>query len=183
MTVQLRLRSDDEATAAAVLGSLRTEIRSIDERLPILSMKTMRAHLDQSLEVWLISAGANVFTVFGAVAVLLAVIGVYGVKAYVVSRRTRELGIRMALGATPRDVLWMILREGLVLTGIGIGLGLVLALLIGQLLAIVLYEVSPSDPVTFVVASLGLAAAAAAAALLPALRATKIAPTTALRYE
>ena len=102
---------------------------------------------------------------------------------YVVSRRTRELGIRMALGATPRDVLWMILREGLVLTGIGIGLGLVLALLIGQLLAIVLYEVSPSDPVTFVVASLGLAAAAAAAALLPALRATRIAPTTALRYE
>ena len=104
-------------------------------------------------------------------------------KAYVVSRRTRELGIRMALGATPRDVLWMILREGLVLIGIGIGLGLVLALLIGQQLASVLYEVSPSNPLTFFVASLALAAAAAAAAFLPARRATKIAPTTALRYE
>ena len=119
----------------------------------------------------------------GAVAVLLAVIGVYGVKSYVVARRTRELGIRMALGASPNDVLWMMLREGLVLTGIGIAMGLVMALGIGQLLSGVLYEVSPRDPLTFLIAPLVLAGAATLAAFLPARRATRIAPTTALRYE
>ena len=183
MTLHLRLRSRDEATATAVLGSLRSEIRRIDERLPILSMKTMSAHLDQSLEMWLISAGANVFTAFGAVALLLATLGVYGVKAYVVSRRNRELGIRMALGAGPRDLLWMILREGLVLTGVGLGIGVVLALLIGRSVAVVLYEVSPSDPATFLLAPIVLAAVALVAAYLPARRATRVAPTTALRYE
>ena len=120
---------------------------------------------------------------FGGVALLLAIVGVYGVKAYVVSRRTREIGIRMALGASPRDVLWLVLREGLSLTAVGLALGLGLAALVGQLLSRMLYEVSAPDPFVFIAAPIVLAAAAMFACYLPARRATRVVPLTALRAE
>ena len=116
-------------------------IREVDERVPVLRVETWRDHLDGSLDVWLYRAGARVFSAFGGIALLLAVIGVYGVKSYVVSRRTREFGIRIATGAHPRALLWQVLREGGRITAIGIGIGLLLALGAGQLLQGILYGV------------------------------------------
>ena len=123
------------------------------------------------------------FSLLGGLALFLAVVGVYGLKAYTVARRTREIGIRMALGATMHDTLWMVLREGLWLTLIGTGLGLTLALLTGRLLASMLYEVSPMDPVVLVAAPLVLTAVSLLASYIPARRAARVDPMVALRYE
>ena len=181
MIVHLRTSGDEQA--ATVLASAGREIRAIDPRLPILSMKTLDTHLEQGIERWLVETGASVFAALGGVAVLLALVGVYGVKSYLVSRRTREIGIRMALGATQRDVLSWMLYEALPPLAAGIGFGVLLALGIGRVLSSALYGVSGLDLVTFVAAPLMLAAAALAAAYLPARRATRLAPSEALRQE
>jgi ABC-type antimicrobial peptide transport system permease subunit len=123
------------------------------------------------------------FSVFGGLALGLAVVGVYGVKAYSVARRTREIGIRMALGARRETVQWMILREGFVMLASGIVLGLLLALVTGKLVSTMLYQVGALDPIAFTLAPLVLAAAAIAATWLPARRATRISPMAALRTE
>jgi ABC-type antimicrobial peptide transport system permease subunit len=130
-----------------------------------------------------VRSGATLFSIFGALALILAVVGVYGVKAYSVARRTREIGIRMALGAEPGAVLYMILREGLVMILSGTALGLLLALGIGRIFGSMLYQVSPVDPVAFTLAPLVLTAAALLACYLPARRATKVDPMVALRTE
>ncbi len=127
--------------------------------------------------------GARLFSMFGGVALLLALVGVYGVKSYVVSRRTREIGIRMALGATRRDVVWLILREGLWLTAVGIGVGIAIGALAAKLVSRLLYQVSGLDPLVYTVAPGLLAASALLAAYVPARRATRVVPTTALRQE
>ena len=114
---------------------------------------------------------------------MLAVIGIYGVKSYIVSRRTREIGIRMALGATPGSVLWLVIREGLTLTLSGIGIGLLLSWAVARGVSRMLYEVSPLDPVVFAVAPLTLILAAVLATYVPARRATHVRPMTALRAE
>jgi ABC-type antimicrobial peptide transport system permease subunit len=124
-----------------------------------------------------------VFSVFGGIALLLAVLGVYGVKSYVVSRRTREFGIRIAIGAPPCALLWQVLREGGRITTIGIGIGLLLALVAGQFLQSILYGVNSVEPVVLVTAPLILLAASLLASYIPALRATKVDPTVALRSE
>ena len=183
MTAHLRIGHDGEEAESAALQTVRREIAAIDDRLPILSMKSFRSHLDQGIELWLFKTGANVFAAFGAVAVFLALIGVYGVKAYGVSRRKREIGIRMALGARQSDVLWLMLREALIVTGIGLSIGLVMAFLVGMGLDAILYEVSGADPLTFISAPLLLAAAALLAAYLPSRRACRVPPSTALRDE
>ncbi len=113
----------------------------------------------------------------------LAVVGLYAVKAYVVSQRTREIGIRMALGAGKGDVLWLVLREGILLTVAGLGVGLLLSFGTAQLLASLLYEVSTLDPVVFILATLLLAASTLLASYLPARRATRVVPMVALREE
>ena len=123
------------------------------------------------------------FLTFGLLALLLAVVGLYGVKSYVVSQRTREIGIRMALGARPADVLGMVLREGAVLSAVGVALGLPLAALLGFALSSLLYDVKPLDPIVFLSAPALLAVAALAATWLPARRATRVTPLTALRTE
>ena len=151
--------------------------------MPILDLQTLRQHRDNSIMLWAVNTGARLFSVFGGVALLLAVIGVYGVKSYVVSRRTREIGIRMALGATSSDVLWLVLREGLMLTLAGIGVGLLLSWGVARAIGGLLYEVSALDPLVFVVAPAILAAAAMAASYVPARRATRVLPLTALRTE
>jgi ABC-type antimicrobial peptide transport system permease subunit len=181
MTLQIRLA--DGADEQAMLATVARVIREVDERVPVLRIETWRDHIDGSLEAWLYRAGANVFSAFGGIALLLAVIGVYGVKSYVVSRRTREFGIRIATGADPRALLWQVLREGGRITAIGIGLGLVLALGAGQFLQGILYGVAGFEPVVLVTAPLILLAASLLASYLPALRATKVDPTVALRSE
>jgi putative ABC transport system permease protein len=130
-----------------------------------------------------VGAGAKLFTTFGVLALLLAAVGLYGVKSYLVARRTREIGIRMALGAQPSDVLWMIVREGLGVTMVGLVIGVVLSVGVGTLLASWLYRVEAVDPVTFTVMPLVLLAAALMACWLPARRATRIVPVQALRAD
>ena len=181
--MHVRLAGTGVAVETAMLGTLRQAIRGADERVPILQLRTLRQQRDDNLILWGVTTGARLFSVFGGAALLLAVIGVYGVKSYVVARRTREIGIRMALGATPSDVLWLVLREGLTLTLAGVGVGLLLAWGIARAISSILYEVSALDPLVFTVAPVVLAASAMAASYLPALRATRVLPLTALRTE
>jgi hypothetical protein len=181
MTVQLRV--DDKETERAMLATVARVVRSVDDRVPVLRLETWRDHLDRGLDVWMYRAGARVFSAFGGIALLLAVIGVYGVKSYVVSRRTREFGIRIAIGAHPRAVLWQVLREGGRTTAVGIGIGLLLALGAGQLLQGFLYGVHAVEPAVLVTTPLILLASSLLASYIPALRATKVDPTVALRSE
>jgi len=167
----------------AAADLIRRTVREVDATLPILSLRTFSQHLDANISLWLVRAAAALFSVFGGLALGLAVVGVYGVKAYAVARRTREIGIRMALGAEPSAMLWMILREATLMLAGGLVLGLLLALGTGKLVSGLLYEVGALDPVAFTVAPLVLAAAALLACYLPARRATKINPITALRTE
>lgn len=183
MHLHIRTSASGRAAEAAMLRTVRQEVRRVDEHLPILALKTMVDFRDTSFFYWVVRAGANLFSVFGGVALFLAVVGLYAVKAYVVARRTREIGIRMALGSTPGDVLQLILKEGLGLTVVGLGVGFLLALGIGRLVGSLLYEVNPFDPLVFALAPLLLALAALAACYLPALRATKVPPIVALRTE
>ena len=138
---------------------------------------------DRSLSSSIVRAGANLFSVFGGLAVFLAVIGIYGVRAYLVSKRTREIGIRIALGATGRGMLWLAVREGAWLVGIGLGSGLALSLGVGMALSSTLYEVSPFDPWVFSFAPVLLAASALLACYFPARRAARLPPTVALRAD
>ena len=183
MNVHVRLDAPGREAAQAMLQTVREEVRVFDERLPVLSLKTLEDFRADSAGVWAVRAGASVFTTFGALALFLAVIGLYAVKSYAVSRRTREIGIRMALGAGPSDVLWMVLREGVVLTLAGLALGLLLSVGTAQLLGSLLYEVSTLDPVVFILAPLVLAASMLLASYLPARRATRVVPMVALRHE
>jgi len=180
MTLQLRVAGGGER---AMLDTVARVVRDVDERLPVLSVATWRDHLDAGFDARLLRAGAGVFSVFGGIALLLAVLGVYGVKSYVVSRRTREFGIRIAIGAPPRALLWQVLREGCRITTIGIGIGLLLALGAGQFLQSILYGVNSIEPVVLVTAPLILLGASLLASYIPALRATRVDPTVALRSE
>jgi putative ABC transport system permease protein len=182
MNVHLRV-SGAPGAEAAMLDPIRRELRRIDERLPIVSMRTMSNHRDASVDAWSVRAGAALFSAFGGLALLLATIGVYGLKAYDVSRRTREIGIRMALGATGGDVERLVMRDGVRTTIIGLGVGLLLAAAIGKLVSGLLFQVSPFDPVVMTSAAVVLSATAMLASYLPARRATRVAPTEALRAE
>ena len=174
------LAPGSEATTADLL---RRTVREVDPALPILSLKTFAQHLDDNFQLWVVRAGAAMFSVFGGLALGLAVVGLYGVKAYSVARRTREIGIRMALGAQRGTVLRMFLREGSVMLFSGVVLGLLLAAATGRVISGMLYEVGALDPIAFTVAPTLLAAAALVATWLPARRATRISPMAALRTE
>jgi ABC-type antimicrobial peptide transport system permease subunit len=166
-----------------MLATLRRELQSLDARLPILSAKTMADHRYRSLTEWSVRAAATLFSAFGGLALLLATIGVYGLKAYDVARRTREIGIRIALGATSGDVKRLMLREGLRTTIAGVAIGLLLAAGLGKLVSGLLYQVSPFDPFALSAAAATLALAALAASYIPARRATRVEPLHALRSE
>jgi len=183
MNLHVRLISSDPAAETAMLRTVRAEIRALDAALPVLSANTLCDFHRDGLIMWFYRVGARLFLAFAGLALFLAVVGVYGVKAFVVARRTREIGIRLALGATERQVLWMILRDSLQLTAVGLGLGLLLALGVGKLLSSRLYEVSGADPLSFCGTLAVLTGAALLASYLPARRATKIQPVLALRYE
>jgi hypothetical protein len=167
----------------ATADLIRRAVREVDAAVPVLSLKTFAQHLDGNFELWIVRAGAALFSIFGGLALVLATVGVYGVKAYSVARRTREIGIRMALGAQRGTVQWMILREGTVMLASGVLLGLLLAAGTGKLISGMLYNVGALDPLAFTIAPVVLAAAALLATWLPARRATRISPMAALRTE
>jgi predicted permease len=179
----VRFRSLAPGNEANTADLIRRTVQDVDPSLPILSLRTFSQHLEANLDLWLVRAGAALFSIFGGLALGLAVVGLYGVKAYSVARRTREIGIRMALGAQAGAVLRMIMREGFVMLASGLVLGLLLAMATGKILSGILYEVGALDPIAFTVAPLVLAAAALIATWLPARRATQINPIQALRTE
>jgi predicted permease len=166
-----------------ILETVRREILAVDERLPLLALKTMRGHLESGFDLWVVRTGAHILEIFGSVALLLAVIGLYALNAYTVARRTREIGIRMALGADASLTLRMILGEGLKVTMVGIAAGLLPALLLGKVLAGFLYDIRSLDPVVLVSAPVLLALVALLACYVPARRASRVDPMIALRYE
>ena len=174
------LRAENEAATADLL---RRTVQNVDPGLPVLELRTFAKHMDGNPQLWIVRAGASLFSIFGALALGLAVVGVYGVKAYSVARRTREIGIRMALGAQGKTVLWMILREGFVMVAAGVVIGFLLALGTGKVVSAILFQVSSTDPFAFTIAPVVLMTAALLATWLPARRATKISPMTALRTE
>ncbi len=184
-TVQFHIRTVANAPGAALalIDSVRREFRTAAPGVPVFNVRTFRQHLEASADLWIVRIGAVLFSIFGGLALTLAVVGLYGVKAYSVARRTREIGIRMALGAEPGNVQAMILRDGLIMTLTGAGLGLLLAFALGQLCSSMLYEVSPIDPIAFAVAPIVLVVTAMFACYLPARKATRISPLTALRSE
>ena len=179
----LHVRTDAAAPNAAMLATVRSELQRVDNRLPIFTARTMEMQRDGSLTAWSVRFAAMMFSTFGALALLLATIGAYGLKAYDVSRRTREIGIRMALSATAGDVQRLVLREGMRTTVIALGIGLLLAVGTGKLVSSLLYRVSPFDPMILAVAIAVLASAAMLACIIPARRATRIVPLEALRTE
>ena len=166
---------------AAMLPLIRSALREVDSTLPVLRIETRAQYADRNFMLAVVRLGAAIFGVFGAVALVLASIGVYGVKAYIVSRRTREIGIRMALGATPNSVVSLVVKEGAVLSLVGLTIGLGLSVLAAIGLRSLLFQASPFDPLTTLGALVVLVAAALAASWIPARRATKVAPVTALR--
>jgi ABC-type antimicrobial peptide transport system permease subunit len=149
--------------------------------VPIYNLRTLERQIDASLLNDRIIATLS--TAFGLLATLLSVIGLYGVMAYTVARRTREIGVRMALGAKQADVVWLVMREVLVLVGSGIALGLVSAFAASKIVASQLYGVAATDPLTIAAAAAVLAGVAMVAGYVPARRATRVNPVLALRYE
>jgi predicted permease len=171
------------AADAAFFDLLRHEVRSVAPGVPVLAVKTFRRHVEANAQLWVVRSGAAMVSLFAGLALALAVVGVYGVMAYAVVRRTREIGIRRALGAEPGEVLRMVLREGLIITAGGVALGLLLALGLGRVFSGMLFEVSPLDPVAFTLAPAVLIATALVACWLPGRRAMRVDPIMALRYE
>jgi ABC-type antimicrobial peptide transport system permease subunit len=165
----------------SLVGAVRSEVAVIDRRVPMFAVKTMDQH--KTYVLWAPNMAASFSLSFGVVAILLSAVGLYSVMAYVVSQRTREVGIRMALGANRGDVMKMITRQGMRLATMGVAIGLLLALALAKVVSSLLIGISGYDVTTFVVVPVLLAAVALIACYLPARRATKVDPLVALRYE
>ena len=169
------------AEPGGVAAALRQRLRTFDTSLTVPDPQTLDSLLDQLLNTERIVAQLSAF--FGALALLLAAVGLYGVLAYAVERRTNEIGIRMALGAERRAVVWLVLRETLAVLAVGVALGAGAAMGLARLVASRMYGVAPSDPLTIGVAAGTLAVVAMAAACFPAMRASRVDPMVALRME
>ncbi len=177
MTFYLRTRFDPRQ----VMETVREQVRRLDPNVPVVDLRTVDEQIGLSLKTERLVASLS--AVFGALATALAVIGLYGVMAYTVATRRREIGIRVALGALPSDALWMVMRQVVFLTGAGLAVGGLLAFALANLIRNQLYGLQPHDPFTFASAGLVLAAAACAAGFIPSWRASRVDPMHALRHE
>jgi predicted permease len=177
VTVYARTATDVEAIAPR----LRKIVAGVDPRLPVTDLKTMKAQIGESLFVERLIAALS--AAFGLLATLLAALGLYGVMSHAVAQRTREIGIRMALGAERRTVFGMVLRDVGLLAGLGVLLGLPSGYGLGRIVESQLFGLTAKDPLTFGLATLALLAAAFLAGYVPAARATRVDPVIALRYE
>ena len=177
MTAYVRTKGDP----AALFNVLRQVVAEVDSDVPMYDLHTVGDQMQISLLTDRLLATLS--SAFGLVATLLAAMGLYGVMAFMVARRTREIGIRMALGADTGSVVWMVMREVLTLAVIGVVIGLPIAWFGGQLVKTQLFGIEPADALTMIGAALGIASVSALAGFLPARRATGIDPTVALRWE
>jgi len=166
---------------AAILAQVRTQVQAVDPELPVFHAEALDDVLSSSLSVRRFSM--EMVALFAATALLLAGLGIYGTISFLVNEQSREIAIRLALGAQRRDILRMVLRQGLTLAAVGAGVGLVGALIVSHLMAGLLFGVSPIDPLTFIGVTLVLTAVALAASCIPAMRAMRVDPLVALRYE
>ncbi len=167
--------------SGSLFSAIRAAVRDIDPALPVLNLRTQDEQIDRLHGQELLFARLS--GLFGLLAVTLAAVGLYGLMSHAVLRRTGEIGLRMAVGARPADVLGMILRESLALVGVGLALGAAGAYGAGRLVASMLFELSPADPITYGAVALILLMIAALASLLPARRAGRIDPMVALKIE
>ena len=177
MTVYLRTSLEPRD----VMGEVRRKVHNLAPNIPVYAMRTTQEQIDMSLRTERLVASLS--AVFGVLATLLAVIGLYGVMAYTVARRTREIGIRIALGAEQGSVVWLIMQEVLLLVGAGALIGVPLALALSRFIKSQLFGMAPHDPLTMIAATLGLAFVACLAGWVPALKASRVHPTQALRHE
>jgi ABC-type antimicrobial peptide transport system permease subunit len=174
----VRARAGDVAALAATLAPM---LRSLDPRVRFATVTPLRELIDPQARSW--TLGATMFTVFGVLALVVAAIGLYSVLAFDVAQRTRELGIRSALGAEKRRLLQAVVKEGVAMAGVGMALGLAIALAASPYVTELLFEVSPRDPLVLAVVPAVLLVTAVLASLVPALRATRVDPVVALRAE
>ena len=179
--ISLSLVVRTKIEAASMISSLRSELRSFDPDVPVYSIATLEDRLRG--EMTETRSYALLMGLFGALAMTLSAVGIYGVMAYAVAQRTHEIGLRMALGATTTDVLKLVVGQGMVLALGGIAAGLAAALALTRAMSSLLFDISPTDPLTLAVISVALAAVALGACFVPARRATKVDPMIALRYE
>src|SRR5581483_11374948 len=177
LTVAFRARTD----AASMLSATKTELRNLDPDLPMYHVRTMEQQVSESLAQRRFST--LLLGLFATVALALATIGIYGVMAYLVNQGTRELGIRMALGASQRNILTLVVRQGMVLALSGVTIGLTAAFVLTRLMRSLLFGIESTDPITFVGISLLLATIALLACYIPAQRAAQIDPSISLRTE
>ena len=177
MNIYLRTQADPRQ----IENELRERMRQFDSHVPLVGLQTMNEQIGFSLRTERLVASLS--AVFGGLATLLAVIGLYGVMAYTLMRRTREIGIRMAIGAMRIDVIAMVMREVFILIGAGLAAGFLLALALANLVRSQLFGLNPRDPLTFVGSAIVLTVAAGLAGFIPALRASSLEATTALRHE
>ena len=183
LNIHVRLATGGPPASPEALRRIRDIVRAAEPRLVMVDVSTFEQARDRVPSSWLIRAAGAAFGALGVVALAMAVIGLYGVKAYLVARRAREIGIRMALGATPRSVIAMVLKDGSIVVGAGLLLGFVLALAAGFLVSSLLVGVRPLDPLVFTLATVALVVAVAAASYVPARRATRIDPALAFKSE
>jgi predicted permease len=182
-TMHVHARLAPGVDSGAVLDRVRQEVRAVDPQLPILALSTFQTFHDQGLELLAMRGSAVVFTGLGAMALILSVVGVYGLRAYLVAQRTREIGIRMALGAGARDIVRQVLGDGVRLTAVGVAFGLPLAILVSIGFRSVFVDVGGIDLVVLSGATATLSFAAIAASIIPARRAARVQPLAALRSE